>query len=619
MIGCDIMPSAVHLTAARLSGEHPDIDYTCTRTWVMPYGLVPDVGGGRPVVKLGTLDLLHTEEAPALFGDGSIVTAATGQDTHTTAAIDDESVDLVIMNPPFTRPTNHEGAHGDIPNPAFAGMGTDAATQKKMSASLKRLTNRIDGLRAGDGNAGLASNFVDLAHAKLKPGGMLALVLPAVAVSGDSWEQFRIMLSELYEDVTITTISSKPIPQDQPTRLDKTARAFSADTGMGEALIVARKLRPQPEPTPDKRPAAEAKQATFIALYDRPRSVAEGVETARATTRPQLDAYIRMGDEEIGWAMTSSLDTSTGHPSGVSTPEVAHTAAALSHGRLLLPPTLEHALPITTLAELGYAGPVHRDINGVESGKARGPFTIVELKKRTSYKLASWRVLWRHEAQQETTMTVLPCSTARVRNNMQDQADRVWAGGYRTNKLQRQDAPDDEDSNRMIAGATKLHINSDFDVTSQPLGACLTPVAALGGRAWPSFAVTPPDEADPYVWERALCVWLNTTIGLIGRWWVSSRQQLGRANLTVTTLDRIPVLDLTQLDNSQIDKLAAIYDDFDQPAQARFLPANQAHKDPTRIRLDTVVLCEALGLPAYDLKEPLATLRYQWCSEPWNS
>ena len=277
MIGCDIMPSAVHLTAARLSGEHPDIDYTCTRTWVMHYGLAPDVGGGKPVVKLGTLDLLHTEETPALFGDGSIVTAAKGQHAHTIAAIDDESVDLVIMNPPFTRPTNHEGAHGDIPNPAFAGMGTDAATQKKMSSALKRLTNKIDGFRAGDGNAGLASNFVDLAHAKLKPGGVLALVLPAVSVSGDSWEQFRIMLSELYEDVTITTISSTPIPQGQSTRLEKTARAFSADTGMGEALVVARKLRPQPEPTPDRRPAAEAKQATFVSLIDRPRSIAEGV------------------------------------------------------------------------------------------------------------------------------------------------------------------------------------------------------------------------------------------------------------------------------------------------------------------------------------------------------
>ena len=31
MIGCDIMAAAVHLTAARLSGERPDIDYTGTK------------------------------------------------------------------------------------------------------------------------------------------------------------------------------------------------------------------------------------------------------------------------------------------------------------------------------------------------------------------------------------------------------------------------------------------------------------------------------------------------------------------------------------------------------------------------------------------------------------
>lgn len=36
----------------------------------------------------------------------------------------DNSLDLVIMNPPFTRPTNHEGDHSDIVNPAFAAFGT---------------------------------------------------------------------------------------------------------------------------------------------------------------------------------------------------------------------------------------------------------------------------------------------------------------------------------------------------------------------------------------------------------------------------------------------------------------------------------------------------------------
>ena len=188
MIGCDIMPAAVHLTAARLSGEHPNIDYTSTQTWVMPYGFVSDEGGGS-VIKLGSLDLQHTQDAMALWGDGSIAASATGEVRHTTAHIDAESLDLAIMNPPFTRPTNHESSHRDIPNPGFAGMGNDEEAQEAMSKALKPLLAKIPDPKASNGNAGLASNFVDLAHAKLKPGGVLALVLPAIAVSGASWRK----------------------------------------------------------------------------------------------------------------------------------------------------------------------------------------------------------------------------------------------------------------------------------------------------------------------------------------------------------------------------------------------------------------------------------------------
>ena len=62
-----------------------------------------------------------------------------------------------------------------------------------MSSRLKgiRANLKKSGYIASDGNAGLASNFVDLAHIKTKPGGVLALVLPAACVSGSSWEEFR--------------------------------------------------------------------------------------------------------------------------------------------------------------------------------------------------------------------------------------------------------------------------------------------------------------------------------------------------------------------------------------------------------------------------------------------
>ena len=598
MIGCDIMPAAVHLTAARLSGEHPNIDYTSTKTWVMPYGSVADIGGAS-VIKLGSLDLQHTQDAMALWGDGTIAASAKGEVRHTTAHIDAESLDLVIMNPPFTRPTNHEASHRDIPNPAFAGMGNDEEAQEAMGKALKPLLARIPDPKASNGNAGLASNFVDLAHAKLRPGGILALVLPAIAVSGASWREARQLLSNQYRDISVVTISS----QGSTT----TDRAFSADTGMGEVLIVAQKRSNESNAL-----LPRAGEATFIVLEDRPPTVAWAVETARAVYGTQ-EGHLTVGEDEIGWSVLSDFGLDIGHPSGVGEADVALFARSLCDGQLRPARMQGHTLPIADLASLSHVGPVHRDINGINrrsvKGKVvsspRGPFVIKELKKRTLFARASYPTLWSHDAKLEKKMEVLPSSTARPRTGMQDQALKVWTGGYETQTTE----------SRKVAGATRLHINTDFRVTSQALGACLTPVQTLGGRAWPSLGVSLPEDSDQtLLWEKALCVWLNTTPGLVARWWVSSRQQQGRACLTVTTLGKIPVLDLRELTREQLEKLADLFDTF---SGRDLLPANQADQDTVRQELDEQVLCGVLRLPPAVL-DPLSTLRHQWCKEPSN-
>ena len=153
-------------------------------------------------------------------------------------------------------------------------------------------------------------------------------------------------------------------------------------------------------------------------------------------------------------------------------------------------------------------------------------------------------------------MVVQPCSSASRREGMAERAEEIWRG-Y-TNK-----------NGEQIAGATRLHINNEFQVNSQPLGACLTPGLAVGGRAWPSFSPDHPNNIRREVWEKALCVWLNSTLGLVARWWVSSRQQKGRANLTVTTIGSIPVLDLNALTTARVEAAAAIFDEFENQSLLR--------------------------------------------------
>ena len=603
LTGCDIMPAAVHLTASVLSGEHTHIGYKGTKTWVMPFG-VHDFGAG-PQICLGSLDLLYSGQRRALFGDGSTAVEAKDTAAPSEAKVPDGQFDLVIMNPPFTRPTNHENKQRGleegvvVPNPAFAGLDNDEVAQELMSYALEE-AYRAGGIkpadRAGHGNAGLPTNFVDLAHRKLRAGGVLALIVPAAAVTGKSWEKTRQLLAKHYEDIAVVTMASME---------SSAARAFSNDTNMAEAVIVATRRQPAAK-------FAESKEcrARYICLRRRPVTNSEGVDIARAAA-PGGD-FDEPGGSHAGFAV-SGLFTADGggHPSGVVSAELCGIAANLTVGHLRLPGVADIVdVPTVPLRDLGSRGPVDRDIN---EGGGRGPYEVTppgrEWSERTpwddreqvrqSHADSDCPVLWSHDADMETRMVVLPCSTGVIRHGMDDRAARLW-DGYTNNKKER------------IAGATRLHINRDFQVNSQPLGACLTPEAALGGRAWPSFAPDPDRAGERELWEKALCVWLNSTIGLVGRWWVSTRQQKGRANLTITTIGRIPSLDLRAMTPATIRSMA---DTFDQLEEREFLPANEAYRDPARHDLDEALARRVLHLPREALVG-VARLRVLWCSEP---
>ncbi len=586
MIGCDIMAAAVHLTAARLSGERPDIDYTSTKTWVMPYGKAADAEGVTGY-RIGALDLLHSNKRLALWGDGTIEAAAQGEDALAVADIPAESLDIAIMNPPFTRPTNHEAAHADVPNPAFAGLGNDPNDQKAMSDVLAGNIGLINGQKASHGNAGIASNFIDLAHSKIKPGGVLALIVPASLVSGAAWKAARKLLSAHYRDINVISISDHGEEASE-------GRAFSADTGMAEVIVVAVK---------QVRPVSSAElDIKYTMLSERPDTPVTGIEVAHAIKADVENVEMLMvGSHRAGISAFSLLGGEMrGQPIGVASAGVMIAASELKASQLILPRHRAVKVPIVPLGQLGDRGPVHRDISGrTPEGSSRGPFDVQKLSDRATFELSSWPMLWSHDHRAETTMRVLPCSEGIERPGMREFAIVVWEG-----------RPDRGEHS--IAGATRLHINADFQVNSQPMAACMTPAPAIGGRAWPSFQPTADDEIENENWEKAICVWLNSTLGLLGRWWVSNRQQKGRANLTVTTMGSIPALDLRAVSVEQVQALAAVFDNFENKPM---LPANEAYRDEVRRELDERVLCGVLGFPD-SILDPLTTLRLQWCSEP---
>ena len=172
--GCDVMPSAIHITGSTLAGVQPSIAFNGSRLNPLEYGRQPDGS-----VKIGSLDLLDSSSATTAFNI-SEPASTIDRPPQVIADIPHESFDLVIMNPPFTRNTTREGAYAGTITAAFAAFGTSDEDQRDMAERMKMLREGT----AYHGNAGIASAFASLAHRKLKPGGVLALVMPLSAASG---------------------------------------------------------------------------------------------------------------------------------------------------------------------------------------------------------------------------------------------------------------------------------------------------------------------------------------------------------------------------------------------------------------------------------------------------
>lgn len=156
----DIMSAATHLTTSMLSSTHPTTPFEQTQVHLLPYGRQEDVTGADSFA-LGALDLIRAQHGTGLFENTGIMVHSGTDNTRdvqreagditVTCLLKHRSMDVVIMNPPFTRPTNHEAT--DVPVPSFAGLGNDAAEQGAMSRLLKDIRNEVVN-PAGHGNGG---------------------------------------------------------------------------------------------------------------------------------------------------------------------------------------------------------------------------------------------------------------------------------------------------------------------------------------------------------------------------------------------------------------------------------------------------------------------------------
>ena len=563
LYGCDVMPSAVHITSATLSGVEPGVGFGKSRIYTMPYGRQGDGS-----VAIGSLELLQSSNTMTLFNtsDPALQTGSVGEETAAQINVDipDEGFDLVIMNPPFTSNTKHYDADDGVVNAAFAAYDSSEADQDDMADRLGIFSKGT----VYNGHAGLGSVFASLAYRKLRPGGVIALVLPFSSIVGSSWAKFRQLVGSHCYDLSIVSIAAGKDAD----------MSFSSDTDIGECLIIARKnLGSDPIP----------RRSEFTSLSHRPYGLAASSAIANRINRRDLLRKVEsgpfgglpllVGDELAG----ESLDAPTGDlgsrwgSARIKDASVAQVAQSLSSGKLWLPAqatALE--LPTTRLEEVGSRGV---DSQLLISKAHKGPFV-----KAQASPTATYPCLWSHKAANEAQIICNSDSQLQVIPGMEARANELWAT------------------------ASMCHMSRGFRFTSQALAVAVTEPKSIGGRGWPNVKFDDIDHEYPFA------IWSNSTLGLICYWWHSNRAVGGRGDMTVNSMAALIVLDVKSLTDGQLAQAREIFEEF---RDKELKPAYLADADPNRALLDRLVVCDLLGF-GEDVYEGVRRLAAKWCAEP---
>jgi hypothetical protein len=580
LVGLDVLNVAVHLTAAMLAGTHPDTPFEGECLLTMPYG------SHQWGVCVGSLDLLQAQPSFDIIEAAAQTAGGRGAEEvrDLVQRVAHGQFDLVIMNPPFTRHGAREGERTEVHNPAFAAFGADEEEQNRLAERLKRVA-------AGGqahGHAGMASYFADLAHCKLRDGGTLALVLPLSSMSGMSWDGIRQQWRSAYSSPIVVTIAEK----------ETHTRSFSADTGMAECLVVARKTRPSAEP-----------RATFVVLAGQPGSTLEGEMIAQAISHAISKSPIRrledgpfggtrilLGEMAVGEALDCPLPVEGAWQMvGIKDMSLGQTAHQITNGRLWIegmPSGTPITLPICPIEDvIQRVGPHDLDITGAQvksDGLPQGPFEkLVGVPPGSAYPC-----LWNHDNSRERMLIVQPDSHCRVRQvrgrvpaALQERAEARWAT------------------------SSRVHYNRDLQFNSQSVIVAMTPERTIGGRAWPSLMFEHKNQ------EFTFALWSNSTFGLLCHWWMSNKTQAGRGTSTVTSIPAITTLDVRALSDAQHVEAKRV---FERLSSLRLLPFDQVDEDDARAEIDRCLLVEVLGLnPALCAAGgPMELLRRKLAAEP---
>ncbi|MDR0736199.1 MAG: hypothetical protein LBF51_05100, partial [Zoogloeaceae bacterium] len=325
LYGYDVLPSAVHLTAATLGMLAPNVTFRRMNLFIMPMGVQ-----GR-VSCLGSLDFIGKRrvETQLALDDSQLETKKTGVSGEHVAVAEVPQMNLCVMNPPFVRSVGGNLLFGSLPEDERAKLQTELKKRARdLPASI---------------TAGLGSVFMAIADKHLRTGGRMAFILPVALATGEAWAVSRKMIADGYHLETVIVSHDAARPN------------FSENTDLSEIMFIARKLK--------KNEAAG--DTVYINLWHNPRAIYEAMDVADRILARAGSSILGEGGRKLAEVIELPPAQGDAQWIGVQFAQspALKAAVALNAGRLEIPGAAPVALPLCALSGMGRLGYDRRDIH----------------------------------------------------------------------------------------------------------------------------------------------------------------------------------------------------------------------------------------------------------------
>ena len=494
---------------------------------------------------------------------------------------------LVIMNPPFTRPTYRGKKRISEEKRAFFGFITDKKIRerlvKRYQEILRRITNELREIATESidqelrdlpseikelikgvkneklrqylniGLAGEALPFLYLAHKCVGEDGIIAFVLPRAVLAGVSWFLARVLLASKFH-LKYVIVSSDP----------KNGYNFSEGAALSEVLLVAKKVR-------NHDPSEET---VFAILTKKPRAALEGVLTAEEIVKASKRGEICFSRDNIEFIISkvrrkTLLKYIDNWNRFVAIPEPLlsnYTFKLLDEG-LIIVGKYGIKIPLARLEEILKITQVIRKrgkkiINVPVKSIGIDAHQFYELYKELSF--SPYPAFIGTEERFRKSMKVKPNAyivpkkedvKVKAINTFEAYAGKVLVPGV----------------NIRWNTSHVIVLYSEQDLLSNTHYAIKLNVA--------------PD-IEPYA-EKALVLWFNTTWGILSILINREETEGPWAQIKMGQWMLMPVLDVTSLDNDTLRKLAEVFDKYaDKPLRRIPRQFNPNNPDPVRLGID---------------------------------